>query len=333
MLSLRASRGTWLPLAGLALLIAAPPAAYALGEPYLVNTLTRALILAIAAVSLDFILGYGALVSFGHAAFVGAGAYTVGILAHHAHSATPVFDGALGMAGTEAALLAWPAAIGVAALLALVIGSLSLRTRGLYFIMITLAFAQMTFFLFTSMERYGGDDGLILWQRNQLPGLDTGNPVQFYYLCLGLLVAFVVFLRRSVDARFGRVLRGAAENERRMHALGFPVYRYRLTAFVIAGAGAGLAGALLANQDTFVSPEMLNWRHSGELMIMVILGGLGTLYGAVLGAIALILLEESLSAWTEHWMIILGPVLIFVVLFARRGLYGWLRASLRGDDD
>ncbi len=319
----------WLPLAGLVLLLAAPPAAYTIGEPYLVNILTRALILGIAAVSLDFILGYGALVSFGHAAFVGAGAYTVGIFAHHAREGTPVFGGALDFSGSESALVAWPAAILVAALLALVIGALSLRTRGLYFIMITLAFAQMTYFLFTSLERYGGDDGLILWQRSQLPGVDTADPVHFYYLCLGVLIAFVAFLRRAVDARFGRVLRGAAENERRMHALGFPVYRYRLAAFVIAGAGAGLAGALLANQDTFVSPELLNWRHSGELMIMVILGGLGTLFGPVLGAIALVLLEETLSAWTEHWMIILGPVLILVVLFARRGLYGWLLAGAR----
>lgn len=320
------SRRAWPQLAGLALLLALPPAAYALGDPYLVNILTRALILAIAAVSLDFILGYGALVSFGHAAFVGAGAYTVGILAHHAHEGTPVFDGTLGLAGTGAALAAWPAAIAVAALLALVIGALSLRTRGLYFIMITLAFAQMTFFLFTSLERYGGDDGLILWERSRLPALELDDPIQFYYLCLALLVAFVVFLRRTVEARFGRVLRGAAENERRMHALGFPVYRYRLAAFVIAGGGAGLAGALLANQNTFVSPELLHWRQSGELMIMVILGGLGTLYGAVLGAIALVLLEEVLSAWTSHWMLILGPLLIFVVLFARRGLLGWLRA-------
>ena len=320
-------RGVWLPLIGLALLVLVPPAAHAIGEPFFVNILTRALILAIAAVSLDFILGYGALVSFGHAAFVGAGAYCVGIFAFHAREGTQVFDGALGLSGTYSALLAWPAAILVAALLALIIGALSLRTRGLYFIMITLAFAQMTFFLFTSLERYGGDDGLILWQRNELPLIDLGNAIHFYYLCLSLLAAFVIFLRRVVDARFGRVLRGAAENERRMHALGFPVYRYRLAAFVIAGAGAGLAGALLANQDTFVSPELLNWRHSGELMIMVILGGLGTLYGPVLGAIALILLEEILSAWTEHWMIILGPVLILVVLYARRGLFGWLLAS------
>lgn len=329
---MHADRATWLPLAGLALLVAVPPAAHALGDPYVVNIVTRALILAIAAVSLDFILGYGALVSFGHAAFVGAGAYTVGILAHHAHEGTPVIDGFPGLAGTNAALVAWPAAIAVAALLALVIGALSLRTRGLYFIMITLAFAQMAFFLFTSMERYGGDDGLILWERSRIPALDPGSTVQFYYLCLALLVAFVAFLRRSVDARFGRVLRGAADNERRMLALGFPVYRYRLAAFVIAGAGAGLAGALLANQDTFVSPELMHWRHSGELLIMVILGGLGTLYGPVLGALALVLLEEVLSAWTEHWMLILGPMLVLVVLFARRGLYGWLRTT-RGRDD
>jgi len=318
------------PLAGLALLLAVPPFAHAIGDAYLVNILTRGVILALAAVSLDLILGYGGLVSFGHAAFVGAGAYTVGILAFHARAGSTVFDG---LHGTQAALAAWPAAIVVAALLALVIGALSLRTRGLYFIMITLAFGQMVYFLFTSLERYGGDDGLILWQRSAWPLGDPADGTQFYYVCVALLLVFVVFLRRTVDARFGRVLRGAAENERRMRALGFPVYRYRLAAFVIAGAGAGLAGALLANQDTFVSPELLGWRQSGELMVMVILGGVGTLYGPVLGALGLVLLEEVLSGWTQHWMIILGPVLIVVVLFARRGLAGWLLpGSGRGDD-
>ena len=320
----RSAAARWLPRAGLALLAAAPALAAALDDPYLLSLLTRALILAMAAVSLDFILGYGALVSFGHAAFVGAGAYTVGILAHHAAEGSPLFDGGLGLPGTASALVAWPAAVLVAALLAAVIGALCLRTRGLYFIMITLAFGQMLYFLATSLERYGGDDGLILWERSTLPVGDAADPVQFYYLCLGLLAAVTVLLRRMVDSRFGRVLQGAAGNERRMGALGFPVYRYRLAAFVIAGSVAGLAGALMANQDTFVSPEMLHWSHSGELMVMVILGGLGTLHGAVLGAVALVVLEEVLAAWTEHWMLLLGPLLVAVVLFARAGLYGWL---------
>lgn len=317
-------RRRWLPLAGLALLATVPVIAGLADDPYLVTIFTRVVILALAAVGLDFILGYGAMVSFGHAAFVGAGAYTVGILAHHATKATPLIPGVEWLYGTTAGLIAWPMAMLVAALLALLIGALSLRTRALYFIMITLAFAQMVYYLFVSLERYGGGDGLILWERSTLPLIDTGNAIQFYYLCLACLAGTVLLLRRMVGARFGRVLRGAAENERRMQALGFPVYRYRLAAFTIAGGTGGLAGALLANLQTFVSPGLLHWQQSGELMIMVILGGIGTLYGPVLGAAALILLEETLAAWTDHWMIVLGPILIFVVLFARRGLFGWL---------
>jgi len=318
------ARGRWIPWAGFLLLAAAAPLAHAFGDPYFVSLLTRGVILALAAIGLDLILGYGAMVSFGHAAFVGAGAYSVGILAYHAREGTGVFDGALGIGGTQAALFAWPAAIVLAALLAAAIGALSLRTRGLYFIMITLAFGQMVYYLFTSLERYGGDDGLILWERSRLPGIDSGDNTTFFYVCLALLVLVFVLLRIAVDAPFGRVLRGAAENERRMRALGFPVYRYRLVAFVIAGAVAGLAGALLANQDTFVSPDLLHWRHSGEMLVMVILGGIGTLFGPILGAIALTLLEEFLAGWTQHWMIFLGPVLVLVVLFARHGLHGWL---------
>lgn len=317
-------RRRWLPLAGLALLATVPVIAGATDDPYLITIFTRIVILALAAVGLDFILGYGAMVSFGHAAFVGAGAYTVGILAHHGATGTALVPGVSWLSGTTAGLIAWPLAVFMAALLALFIGALSLRTRALYFIMITLAFAQMFYYLFVSLERYGGGDGLVLWQRNTLPLIDTGSAVQFYYLCLACLAGTVYLLRRVVGARFGRVLRGAAENERRMQALGFPVYRYRLAAFTIAGATGGLAGALLANLETFVSPGLLHWQQSGELMIMVILGGIGTLYGPVLGATALILLEETLATWTDHWMIVLGPILILVVLFARRGLFGWL---------
>lgn len=322
-------RRRWLPLAGLALLATVPVIAGVIDDPYLVTIFSRVVILALAAVGLDFILGYGALVSFGHAAFVGAGAYTVGILAHHATNGTALIPGVAWLSGTTAGLIAWPLAVVMAALLALLIGALSLRTRALYFIMITLAFAQMVYYLFVSLERYGGRDGLILWERNTLPLIDTGSAVQFYYVCLVCLAGTVFLLRRVVGARFGRVLRGAAENERRMQAVGFPVYRYRLAAFTIAGGTGGLAGALLANLQTFVSPGLLHWQQSGELMIMVILGGIGTLYGPVLGATALILLEETLASWTDHWMIVLGPILIFVVLFARRGLFGWLTGRRR----
>ena len=230
----------------------------------------------------------------------------------------------IGITGTENAIISWILAIVLSALLAFVIGAISLRTRGIYFIMITLAFAQMMFFFFISLEKYGGDDGLSMVSRNQLGGLDLSDDATFYYLCLASLLLFVYFGRRLVNSRFGMVIRGCKENERRMSALGFPVYRYKLTCFVIAGAAAGQAGALIANQTEFVSPNLMHWTVSGEIMIMVILGGMGTLFGPIFGAAAYLLLEEVLSIYTEHWMLFLGPVLIITVLFARRGLFGWL---------
>jgi branched-chain amino acid transport system permease protein len=327
----RPTRAGLVTLIGLVLLVLLPPAMLALDQPFYISLGTRVVIYAIAAVSLDLILGYGGLVSFGHGAFVGAGAYVVGILFVHAQDGSPVLSWPVAIAGSEAALVAWPAAVVVSALLALAIGAICLRTRGVAFIMITLAFAQMLFFLFVSLPRYGGEDGISLWWRNTLPGVDLGDDVWFYYLCLALLVGFTLLCRRLVGSRFGRVLRAAKENERRLRALGVAPYPYQLTAFVIAGAGAGLAGALLANQTGFVSPSPLHWTSSGEIMVMVILGGLGTLVGPILGAAALLVLEETLSAYTSHWGLVLGPILILVVLTARRGLYGWLAGRDRGD--
>jgi branched-chain amino acid transport system permease protein len=230
----------------------------------------------------------------------------------------------IALPGTESALVAWPVAVLVAALLALVIGAICLRTVGMHFIMITLAFAQMLYFLFVSLGQYGGEDGLSLWGRSRLPFLDLGEDVCFYYTCLTLLVGFLFLARRIVDSRFGMVIRGIKQNPGRMGALGFPTYRYRLAVFVIAAAGAGLAGALIANQTEFVSPGLFHWTRSGEILVMVILGGIGTLYGPVLGAATLLLMEEILSVYTEYWMVFLGPFLILVVLFARRGVYGML---------
>ncbi len=319
-----ASRRTVVLTLGLLLLIGLPPAALAFGEPFMVTLWSRILIWALAAASLDLILGYGGMVSLGHAAFVGIGAYTVGILGHHAFegSAVPFLPG--DWSGSALALVQWPAAVGAAALVALIIGALSLRTAGVYFIMITLAFAQMLYYFFISLPDYGGEDGINLWQRSEVPGLDTGDPVVFYYVCLVLLVGFLVLAKRLVDSRFGMVLRGCKQNEARLRALGCPTTRGKLVAFAIAGAGAGLAGALAANQTEFVDPGLMHWTKSGELIVMVLLGGMGTLVGPVFGAAALLLLEEVLTGITEHWMIILGPLLILVVLFARRGIYGWL---------
>lgn len=311
-------------VAGLALLLAAPGIAEALGEPFLTSLFTRIVIYALAAASLDLILGYGGLVSFGHGAFFGLGGYVVGILAFHGAEGTaiPFLPGE--WAGTTLAVVAWPAAIAAAALFALVIGALSLRTSGVYFIMITLAFAQMLYFFFVSLTLYGGDDGLNLWERSRIPGLDLYDDTTFYYVSLAALLAFLYLAWRIVNARFGMVMRGCKQNERRMRALGFPTYRYRLAAFVLAGAGAGLAGALIANHTEFVGPGLLHWTRSGEIMVMVILGGMGTLAGPVFGAAAYLLAEEFLSRYTEHWLLFLGLFLIFVVLFAKRGIYGWL---------
>ena len=307
--------------AALVLLLVLPPLAGALGQDFVVGVATRVLIFALVALSLNLILGYGGMVSFGHAAFFGAGAYVVAILAQHATTGEPLITWPVVIQGTDSAWIAWPAAMAVSALLAAVIGAVSLRTSGLYFIMITLAFAQMLFFFFISLQAYGGEDGISLFKRSALPLLDLAKDIQFYYLVLAILLLALFLQARLVAARFGRVLMGARDNERRMQALGFPTFRYKLIGFVIAGALAGLAGALIANQTEFVSPSFLSWQRSGEILVIVILGGMGRLYGPVAGAVAFLLLEELLSAWTEHWMIVLGPILILVVLFARGGLW------------
>ncbi len=301
-----------------------PVAAYLFDEPYLLTLFSRVLIYGLAAASLDLLIGYGGLVSFGHAAFFGAGAYSVGILAYQADEGSALISWPIEILGTNSALVAWPVAVLVAALLGVVIGALSLRTRGIHFIMITLAFAQMLFFVFVSLERYGGDDGLSMNQRNTFAGLDLANDNLFYYVSLGLLALFLFLALRLTRSRFGLLIQASKQNDHRLRALGFPLFRYQLACFVLGAAGAGLAGALIANQTEFVSPGLMHWSRSGELLVMVILGGIGTLTGPVLGAAALLLLEEGISAYTEHWMLYLGPILILVVLFARRGLHGAL---------
>ena len=307
---------------GTILLLALPLLAELLDEPYLLTLFSRILIYALAAVSLDLMLGFGGMVSLGHAAFFGIGAYTVCILSVHGFEGTPVITWPFEIGGHENALVLWPAAILISAAAAALIGALSLRTSGMHFIMITLAFAQMLYYFFVSLEAYGGDDGISLFARNNLPGLDLADDRQFYYLCLAALAAFLFLTHRLVHSRFGMVVRGCMENERRMKSLGFATFRYRLVCFVIAGAGAGLAGALITNQTEYVSPGLMHWTRSGEILVMVLLGGMGTLFGPVLGAATLLLMEELLSIYTEHWMVYLGPFLILVVLFAKRGIYG-----------
>jgi branched-chain amino acid transport system permease protein len=281
------------------------------GNTFVLILFTRILILALAATSLNLILGYGGMVSFGHAVYVGIGAYVVGILAKE---------------GVNSGLVQWPLALLVSALFALVIGALSLRTRGVYFIMITLAFAQMIYYVGVSLDRYGADDGLTIYRRSQFGLLNLSNKVVFYYLCLALLLATIFLVWRMINSRFGMVIRGTTSNERRMRAIGFPIFRYRLTCFVIAGTLCGLAGVLLANHTDFVSPAMMHWTRSGDLIVMVVLGGMGSPFGPLIGAIVLLVLEEVLSGVTEYWQIILGPMLLLVVLFARGGIDGMLRA-------
>ncbi len=316
---------------GLAVLLALPLVAAATGNGFYVDLGARILIFALAAAALDLILGYGGMVSFGFAAFLGIGAYTVGILAFHAADGSAVISWPVVVPGTDNALIAWPLAMLFGALFALAIGLICLRTSGIHFIMITLAFAQMLFYLAVSLRAYGGEDGLNLDSRNRLLGLDLFDPATFYYVCLALLVAALALGRRVVRSRFGMVLQGCRDNERRMRALGFPTTRYRLAAFVLAGAVGGLAGALLANATGFVAPAYMSWVRSGELIVMTVLGGMGSLVGPVLGAAAYLLLEEVLSDWTEHWQVVLGPVLLLIVLFARGGLWGWVAGRGRAD--
>ena len=280
------------------------------GSRFLLTLFTRIVILALAAVSLNLILGYGGMMSFGHAAYLGIGGYSVGILAFE---------------GVASGFVQWPVALLVSALFALVIGALSLRTRGVYFIMITLAFAQMAYYIVAGLARYGGDDGLTIEKRSQFfPPLNLSNKMQFYYLCLALLFASIYLVWRIVNSRFGLAVQGARSNDTRMRAIGFPTYRYKLTCFVIAGTLCGLSGALLANHTDFVSPGMMYWTRSGDLIIMVVLGGMGSTFGPLFGAVALLVLEEVLSGITEYWQIILGPLLLLVVLFARGGIDGLL---------
>jgi branched-chain amino acid transport system permease protein len=296
------------PIVIFLILAAIPVLALIRSEDYLLSLFERLMIFAIAALSLDLLIGYGGLISFGHAAFVGLGAYAVGILSAH---------------GVHDAVIALPVALLSSALFAYVTGVVCLRTKGVYFIMITLAFGQMVFFTASSLAPYGGDDGLTIAARNTLGGFAFfRSEGSLYYLIWGCLLGAYCFCRMLVGSRFGRVFRGAKENALRMETIGFNVYRFQLAAYVIAGMMAGLSGFLLANATEFVSPAYMSWQRSGDLIIMVILGGLGSLHGAIIGAGAYLLLEEWLSAFTEDWKVIFGPFLVLVVLFARGGLLG-----------
>lgn len=313
------TRRGWMTVAVMALLAVLPPVFYLTGNPYYLDLATRLSILGIAAVSLNLILGYGGLVSFGHAAFVGLGAYAVGIPAHH------WLYGGMEFLATTSGLVQIPLAVAVCALFALVTGAICLRTKGVYFIMITMAFAQMVYYLIVSIEEYGGDDGLVIDTRSELMLLNLDDPLQLFGFAYVSLLLAMLLVRMIVNSRFGMVLQGAKGNPERMVTLGFNVYAYRLTAYVISGAMCGFAGALLGNFTTFISPEMMDWSRSGELMFMVILGGAATTLGPILGSVAFIVVEEILSSFTIYWHLPFGLMLMAVVLFARGGLAGLLR--------
>ena len=292
----------------LVLLIAFPLIAPYFELDFYVSFVRRILIFALAASALNLVLGYGGLVALGHAAFFGAGAYVVGIMAD---------------ANIYAAWVVWPMAMLLAALLACITGAISLRTKGVYFIMITLAFAQMIYYLFISLRQYGGEDGMNLYEHSSLPGVDLSNDTQFYYVVLAIVVIAFLCFKRLIDSRFGHALRGSKENPSRMQALGYPVYGVQLVAYTLSGALMGLAGALLANHNLFVSPSLMHWTQSADLIIMVLVGGMGLMFGGVAGAAVLLVLEEVLRNWTEFWHLPLGILLLIVVFAAPQGLAGW----------
>jgi len=295
----------------LLLCAAMPVIAPLVGEPYWVDIFMRVMIWAIAAISLDLILGFGGMVSFGHAMFLGIGGYTFGILAYY-----EITNG----------FIQWPLALLFSGVIGAVVGAICIRTKGVYFIMITLAFAQMIYFLGVSAEEFGSDDGMTIYDRSQFAigsvSLDLGDPLIFYYFTFALMLVVLWLVQKIVNSRFGMVIRGMQSNEGRMTAIGFDPFRYKLVCFVIAGVICGLAGILMANAEDFISPDMMHWTKSGELIFMVVLGGMGTVFGPVTGSLVFLFLSEILSNITHNWHLIFGPFLVLVVLFARRGIDG-----------
>ncbi|WP_102109641.1 branched-chain amino acid ABC transporter permease [Oceaniglobus roseus] len=316
------SREGWFNLALAGLLVAFPLAAQAMDEPFLVTLATRAVILALAGVGLNLALGLGGLVSLGHAAFFGIGGYAMGILASHAQGYTPLAEWPLLIEGTKSMPVIWLVAVATSGLAALAIGALSLRTSGVYFIMITLAFGQMFFYFAISWPAYGGEDGLSIYVRNGFPGVNTLVPLPFYGLCLAVLALALMLCWQIARSPFGLALNAARQSAKRAETVGLSPYRLRLAAFTLSGAITGLAGALHADLNRFVSPAMLSWQTSGEIIVFVILGGTARLFGPVAGAGVFVALEHLLGELSDFWHIWLGLLLLAVVLFARGGVVG-----------
>ena len=311
----------------LGLLVLVPPLAHLLDDPFLIKVFTRVIVFGIAAVGLNFILGFGGLISLMQAGFVGIGGYTVAILAYHEINVEPLFGWPFTLNGTTNLVISLPLGALVAAVFATLAGLVCLRTSGAYFIMITLAFNQMLYYFSVALQKYGGEDGLQILGNLHLVGLDVAKRVPFYYLCLIILIVILVLLDRLVESRFGLAVRALAQNERRAIALGIPPLRYLLLAFVISGSIGGLAGGLLAASQQFVSPADMAWERSGEIVIMVVLGGLATVWGPLAGAAVYLILELVLSSFTINWQLPFGLLIIAMIIFARGGLANlWLFA-------
>jgi branched-chain amino acid transport system permease protein len=317
-------RETYVNALTLLALVAIPAWALYADEPFTITLMTRAAIFAIAAIGLNIALGIGGLVSLGHAVFFGIGGYAMGILAHHAQTYTALAEWPFLIEGTKSMPVIWLVAVCLSAIAALVIGALSLRTTGVYFIMITLAFGQMFFFFAISWAEYGGEDGLSIYVRNGFPGLNTLAPIQFYGLCFALLCVVLIFAWKLSKSPFGLALNAARQAPMRVETVGLDPTRLKLIAFVISGVITGLAGALFADLNRFVSPTMFSWQLSGEIIIFIILGGVGRLFGPVIGALAFVALEHWLGGLSDYWHIYLGLLLLVVVLFGRGGLIGML---------
>ncbi len=312
-------------------LLAAPLLAVALDEPFYVTLASRVAILALAGVGLNLALGTGGMVSFGHAAFFGLGGYVAGIAALHGFEGSHFIAWPFEVGGSEHMLVIWGVALFVTAVVALGIGAISLRTSGVYFIMITLAFAQMIYYFAISLPTYGGEDGLSIYLRSRLPGIEADDPLTFFLVCYALLLGAIFLIHRLVDSRFGAALQCARMNPERLATLGIAPFPVKLTAFTLSAMITGLAGALFAELNGFVSPAMLSWQLSGEIIIFVILGGVGRLFGPVAGAALFILLESFIGGLTDRWQLVLGLILLSVVLFARGGVIGLLAGKARHD--
>ena len=316
----------------LGLLVLIPLWAYGVDEPFTITLMTRAVIFALAAVGLNLILGIGGFVSFGHAGFFGLGGYVMGILAWHAQNYSPLMEWPLLIEGTKSMPVIWVLSILLSAFLAFLIGMVSLKTSGVYFIMITLAFAQMMYYFSISWSAYGGEDGMSIYVRNDFPGLNTLDPIQFYLLCFVILMAALWLMSRLVKSPFGLALNAARQSPQRVQAVGLDLHKLQLLAFVISGAITGLAGALFADLNRFVSPNMFSWQLSGEFIVFIIIGGVGRLFGPVIGALVFVGLEHFLGGISDYWHIYLGVILLLIVLFSKTGVIGLIGKKEVYDD-